>query len=168
MASTSQAPSIDNLYRDHQDWLRAWLRRRLDCSETAEDLAHDTFLRLLAAKRSPARLSGENPRALLTHIARGLVVDHWRRQSVERAYLEALAQRPIDEAPSAEAQALIIESLVRIDEMLSSMPPRIREIFLLAQLDGLTLKQISQRTDTPLITVRRYIRKALLACMAAR
>lgn len=127
MASTSQAPSIDNLYRDHQDWLRAWLRRRLDCSETAEDLAHDTFLRLLAAKRSQGL--AENPRALLTHIARGLVVDHWRRQSVERAYLEALAQRPIDEAPSAEAQALIIESLVRIDEMLSSMPPRIREIF---------------------------------------
>lgn len=167
MASTSQAPSIDNLYRDHQDWLRAWLRRRLDCSQTAEDLAHDTFLRLLSAKRSPTRLSGE-PRALLTHIARGLVVDHWRRQSVERAYLEALAQRPTHEAPSAETQALIIESLVRIDNMLSSMPPRIRKIFLLAQLDGLTLKQISQRTDTPLITVRRYIRKALLACMAAR
>ncbi len=33
---------------------------------------------------------GDEPRVLLTHIAKGLVIDHWRRQSIERAYLEAL------------------------------------------------------------------------------
>jgi RNA polymerase sigma-70 factor (ECF subfamily) len=164
MSSVSDAHSVDNLYRNHHGWLRGWLRKRMGCSEAAADLTHDTFLRVLASSRQPSALGGE-PRALLTHIAKGLVVDHWRRQSVERAYLDALAQIPADEAPSAEAQVLIIEALTRIDEMLSSMPGRTREIFLLAQLDGLTLKQISQRTDTPVITVRRHIRKALLACM---
>ena len=166
MSSISDVNTVDSLYRHHHGWLRGWLRKRLGCTETAADLAHDTFLRVLASNRSPTTLGGE-PRALLTHIAKGLVVDHWRRQTVERAYLEALAHVPADEAPSAETQVLIIEALTRIDDMLSSMPARTREIFLLAQLDGLTLKQISQRTDTPVITVRRHIRRALLACMTA-
>ena len=166
MPSNHNIQIIDNLYRDHHDWLRSWLCRRLDCSGTAADLAHDTFLRVLASNRSTIAQT-EEPRALLTHIAKGLVVDHWRRQSVERAYLEAVAHIPAREAPSAESQVLIIEALTRIGDMLSSMPARMQEIFLLAQLDGLTLKQISQRTDTPVITVRRYIRRALLACMTA-
>lgn len=155
---------VESLYSDHHGWLRSWLVRRLGCSETAADLAQDTFLRLMTGRRKSASL-GEEPRALLTHIAKGLVIDHWRRHHVERAYLEALAQIPEAEAPSPETQTLIIEALTRIDAMLSSMTGRTREIFLLAQLDGLTLNQIAERTQTPLITVRRHISKALLACM---
>jgi RNA polymerase sigma-70 factor (ECF subfamily) len=39
-------------------------------------------------------------------------------------------------------------------------------VFLLAQLEGLTLQQISEQAGMPVITVRRHIRKALLACMS--
>lgn len=118
-----------------------------------------------SSRRLPAQL-GEEPRALLTHIAKGLVIDHWRRQDVERAYLEALAHLPEPEAPSPETRLLIIEALMRIDAMLASLPARTREVFLLAQIDGLTLQEIAQHTQTPVITVRRHIHKALTACMA--
>jgi RNA polymerase sigma-70 factor (ECF subfamily) len=50
--------------------------------------------------------------------------------------------------------------------MLASLPARTREVFLLAQLDGLTLQQIAERTQIPVITVRRHIHKALMAFMA--
>lgn len=153
------------LYSNHHGWLRDWLRVKLGNASDAADLAHDTFLRLMVSRRSPAQL-GDEPRALLTHIAKGLVVDHWRRESVERAYLEALAQLPEAEAPSPETQLVIIDALMRTDAMLTTMGARTREIFLLAQLDGLTLKQIAEHTQTPVITVRRHIKKALMACMA--
>ncbi|MAA73903.1 MAG: RNA polymerase subunit sigma [Salinisphaeraceae bacterium] len=152
------------LYQDNHQWLTGWLRRRLDCHHTAEDLAHDTFLRLIT-RGKPNNQFGREPRALLTHIAKGLMIDRWRRQDVERAYLEALAQVPDAQAPSEEARLVIIETLVRIDAMLCRMPAKTRRMFLLAQLGGCTLQQISQRTDTPVITVRRHIRKALVACM---
>ncbi|MFV0276791.1 MAG: sigma-70 family RNA polymerase sigma factor [Parahaliea sp.] len=155
---------IHALYSNHHGWLRDWLRVKLGNASDAADLAHDTFLRLMVSRRPPAQL-GDEPRALLTHIAKGLVVDHWRRESVERAYLEALAQLPEAEAPSPETQLLIIDALMRIDAMLTTMGARTREIFLLAQLDGLTLKQIAEQTQTPVITVRRHIKKALMACM---
>ncbi|MNR49909.1 putative RNA polymerase sigma factor FecI [compost metagenome] len=50
--------------------------------------------------------------------------------------------------------------------MLSRLPAVTREIFLLAQLEGLTLAEIVTRTGKPLITVRRHLHKALSACMA--
>lgn len=59
----------------------------------------------------------------------------------------------------------MIETLARIDARLALLPALTREVFLLAQLDGLTLQQISDRVQAPVITVRRHIRKALLACM---
>lgn len=154
------------LYADHHGWLQGWLRGRLgEGGDAAADLAQDTFLRLLAARREPSRL-GERPRALLTHIAKGLLVDHWRRKRVERAWLETLAHLPAAAAPSAEERLLVIETLLRIDAMLAGLPALTREVFLLAQLDGLTLQQVSDRVGVPVITVRRHIRKALLACMA--
>lgn len=153
------------LYADHHGWLQGWLRGRLGDSGDAADLAQDTFLRLIAAQRQPALL-GERPRALLTHIAKGLLVDHWRRKRVERACLEMLAHLPAAAAPPADERLIVIETLTRIDAMLAGLPALTREVFLLAQLDGLTLQQISDRVQVPVITVRRHIRKALLACMA--
>ncbi len=163
-ADTLAARQVHALYSDHHGWLYGWLRGKLGNACDAADLAHDTFLRVMASRRLPAQL-GDEPRALLTHIAKGLVIDHWRRQDVERAYLDALAHLPEPEAPSPETRLLIIEALMRIDAMLASLPARTREIFLLAQVDGLTLQQIAERTQTPVITVRRHIHKALVACM---
>ena len=156
---------VENLYTDHHGWLQGWLRRKLGNACDAADLAHDTFVRVMAARRLPTQL-GEEPRALLTHIAKGLVIDHWRRQDVERAYLDALARLPEPEVPSPETRLIIIEALMRIDAMLAGLPSHTREVFLLAQLDGLTLQQIAERTRMPVITVRRHIHKALVSCMA--
>lgn len=164
MSADLPSHSIDKLYSEHHGWLSNWLRRRLGCPDNAADFAHDTFLRVLNSRRTV--FSGE-PRAFLTHIAKGLLVDHWRRQAVEQAYRDAIVHLPEAETPSPEERWLIIESLLLIEQMLASLPARTRDMFLLAQLDGLTLEQISIRTGTPVITVRRHIRKALIACMTA-
>lgn len=164
-AADSAGRQVHILYADHHGWLYGWLRRKLGNACDAADLAHDTFVRVMASRRPPTQL-GDEPRALLTHIAKGLVIDHWRRQEVERAYLDAVAHLPEPEAPSLETRLIIIDALMRIDAMLASLPGRTREIFLLAQLDGLTLQQVAERTQTPVITVRRHIHKALMACMA--
>lgn len=159
------AQQVRTLYANHHGWLYGWLQRKLGNASDAADLAHDAFVRVMVSRQLSGQL-GEEPRALLAHIAKGLVIDRWRRQDVEQAYLEAVAHLPEPEAPSPEARLIIIESLMRIDAMLASLPARTRDVFLLAQLEGLTLHQIAERTRTPVITVRRHIHKALMACMA--
>lgn len=164
MSAGEQADAIRVLYSDHHRWLHDWLRRKLGCAHNAADLAHDTFIRVITLRRTSL---GEEPRAFLTHIAKGLVIDHWRRQEIERAYLETIAQLPEPKAPSPETCLLILEALYRIEAMLEGMPLRTREIFLLAQLDGLTYKEIAAQLDMTLITVKRHMRKAFLSCLTA-
>jgi len=152
------------LYSDHHHWLHAWLRKRLGNSFDAADIAHDTFVRILSKGKTAL---GDEPRALLTHIAKGLVIDHWRRLDVERAYAESVAHLPEAEAPSEEARLIIVEALMRIDAMLKAMPGKTREIFLLSQIEDLPYAAIAERLDISLITVNRHMRKAFIACMMA-
>ncbi|WP_191577848.1 sigma-70 family RNA polymerase sigma factor [Achromobacter insolitus] len=158
-------PAVEQLYRHHHGWLQGWLHRKLGDRGDAADLAQDTFVRLMAARRPP--VLREEPRALITHIAKGLLVDHWRRRAVQQAYLDAIAHLPEPQVPSPETGLMIVQTLVAIDAMLQRLPAATREMFLLAQLDGLTLQEISQQTGKPVITVRRHLRKALMACMTA-
>ncbi len=162
--AAASSATIAELYSGHHGWLHAWLGKKLGCSHRAADLAHDTFLRLLGHRRTPDL---SEPRALLAHIAKGLMIDQWRRQEVERAYLQAIAHLPEPEAPSPETRLLVLEALYRIEAMLRSLPARTQEIFLLAQLDGLTYPQVAAQLGTSLATVKRHMRAGFVACMAA-
>jgi RNA polymerase sigma-70 factor (ECF subfamily) len=141
------------------------LRRKLGNSFDAADLAHDTFVRLMAGRRRTD--AGAEPRALLTHIAKGLVVDHWRRRALEEAYLAALAQLPEQQAPSPEARALILETLRAIDTALRTLSAKTREIFLMSQFDGMGYDAIAQSLGVSLSTVKRHVQAALAACLIA-
>lgn len=152
------------LYQDHHGWLQGWLRRSTGCSERAADIAHDTFLRLLLNRYQDF---SSHPRALLQRIARNLIIDYGRRQEVERAYLAALAQLPEAEMPSAESQALIVESLLRIESALSRLPQQTQRIFELSQFDGMKQQSIADQLGICINSVRRHLQKALSVCILA-
>lgn len=162
--SKVETATLQVLYSDHHRWLVGWLRKKVGCSHLAADLAQDTFVRLITSRLAPATPSA--PRKLLSRIARGLMIDHWRRRDVERAYLAAIAHLPEAEVPSPEDRLLIIESLLRIEALIRDLPEMTRRVFLLSQLEGVPLNQIAQTTGLPLITVRRHIQRALIACLA--
>ncbi|MBB4817929.1 RNA polymerase sigma-70 factor (ECF subfamily) [Pseudomonas alcaligenes] len=153
---------LDALYREHNGWLRGWLRKRLNDSADAADLAQDTFVRVLLA-RSAGGL--REPRHYLATIARGLVIDLYRRRSLEQAYLEALAQRPEAYEPSAEERALILDSLLAIDRLLDGLGARTRAIFLAVQLDGLSYEKAAERVGVSVSTVRKHLARGLMHCL---
>lgn len=157
--------SIEALYCDHHSWLKGWLARRLGNSEQAADLAHDTFLRLLGSERVPSLLN--EPRAYLTTVAQNLVSNLWRREKLERAYLEALAMAPEGLAPSPEEQAILLETLLELDALLDGLPALVRRAFLLSQLDGQTHAQVAAALGISIPTVKRYLVKALQRCYFA-
>ena len=162
MTAQASLQSVAELYRDHHDWLHGLLRRRLGCSETAADLAHDAFVRLLA--RPPSLAGYRAARAYLGSVARGLCIDLWRRREIEQAYLQALAARPVPAYPSAEQQALVIEVLCEVDTMLRRLPPKVAEAFVLAQINGLTYRQVAKRLAVSERMVKKYMAQAMLQC----
>lgn len=153
--------SLDVLYGTHHGWLHGWLRRSVGCSQQAADLAQDTFLRLLVRGQP---ISDRAPRALLARIARGLVIDHWRRDALERAYLEALAQLPEPSHPSPDVRHEALRYLERIAQLLDGLKPAVREAFLLYQLGGLTHAQVALELGISSRTVERHVASALLHC----
>ncbi len=153
---------LETLYREHNGWLHGWLRQRLSNYADAADLAQDTFIRVMLA-RSANTLN--EPRHYLATIARGLVIDLYRRRSLENAYLEALALQPEHHAPSAEVRAAIIDTLMAIDRMLDGLGPRTRAIFLAVQLDGLSYEKAAERLGVSVSTVRKHLARALMHCL---
>ncbi|HBO4344171.1 TPA: sigma-70 family RNA polymerase sigma factor [Pseudomonas aeruginosa] len=163
-ADLAHAAALHTLYSDHHHWLTGWLRRRLGCPQNAADLAQDTFVKVLVSRQA-ARI--DEPRAFLTIIARRVLCHHYRRQDVERAYLEALASLPEREVPSEETRAIVLETLVELDHLLDGLPPLAKETFLLAQLDGLGYAEIATQLGISLSSVKRYMLKAAQRCYFA-
>ena len=150
---------IANLYHHHHAWLQGWLLRRLGNHGSAQDLAQDTFVRLLGKEVLP-RI--HEPRAFLKTIARGLVANHYRAQQIEQAYLDALQNLPVEYAPSPEQSTMAIQALIELDRLLASLPAPVRQAFLLSQVDGLTQDEIAQRLNVSLATVKRHIARAVV------
>lgn len=161
MSPGAQDVLLKQFYDAHHDWLLGWLRQRLGCRDDAADLTQDTFVQVVAARNVEQIVE---PRAFLATLAKRVMFNFWRRRDIERAYLDELALLPPAWAPSQEDRALILESLQLIDEALSVIKPRAREVFLLSQLQVLTYSQISAQLDMPVITVRRYMTEAMRAC----
>lgn len=164
MSAESQSQqAVGSMYVEHHSWLHALLRKQLGCAVDAADLVHDTFERLLTRREAaPWR----EPRAYLRTIARGLVVDLYRRRDLERAFHAALCAMPEPLAQSPEERALLLEALHTIDQMLDGLAPAAREAFLLSQLDGLTYAEIARRLKVTERTVANYMSKAMTCCLA--
>ncbi|KAF1024095.1 MAG: putative RNA polymerase sigma factor FecI [Paracidovorax wautersii] len=158
------ADSVERLYHANHGWLQHWLWRRLGCADGAADLAHDTFVRLLAKPEAVARV--QQPRAYLTTVARGLLNDHWRRLSLERAWLETLAALPQPLAMPPEEELAALQALRQLDDLLGRLAPRTREVFVLSQLEGLDYAAIAARVGVSERTVKRDMAQGFELCLS--
>lgn len=161
----SGALGFHKLYQEHHAWLVRWLIRRTRNASNAQDLAQDTFLRLLDRSALPEAIY--NPRAWLARVADNLVVDQARRQVLERHYLDLLADLPEPEQPSPEAQLELLELLDQIDRLLNGLRPLEKTAFLMSRLDGLTYPEIARQLNISCSSVEKYMAKAMLKCYSA-
>lgn len=161
MPSYSHTAAVQCMYEAHHSWLNTWLKARLNNACDAADVAQDTFVRILGASNAA---SIREPRDYLATVARGLVIDRYRRRAIEQAYLQTLAHRPESTVISEEDKALIIETLMGVDKALSELGARTQHIFILSQIDGLTYQQIAAQLKVSLTTVKKHMVRAFTEC----
>ena len=150
---------VQAIYRAHNDWLLGWLDKKTQCPE----LAQDTFVRVLKKAGRGERVG--QPRAFLAQVARGLLIDHWRRREIEQTCLRALAARPEALAISPEEQQIVLDTLLAIDAMLNTLPLKVRRAFLLSRLDGLGYREIAAQLGVSERMVKKYMARAMLHCL---
>lgn len=159
----SYAHQVEGYYSAHHGWIQAWLSKRLGNVSDAADLAHDVFLRLLSKPRQFD--SDSHARAYLHAMSRHVCVDFWRRREVEQAWLDVLASRPEICTPSEEHRAMVLEALQQVHSMLARLPEQVAEAFLLAQLQGLTYREIAVQLGVSERTVTKYLAQAMYQCL---
>jgi RNA polymerase sigma-19 factor, ECF subfamily len=163
--STSPQQEVYTLYSTHHSWLVSWLKRRIGCIHNANDLAQDTFLRIIDKPTSYKQIN--EPRALLSTIAHGLMVDHIRRKELEQAYLEVITHLPQQFIQPPEDRLSFIETLLKIDTLLKDLKPNVRNVFLLSKLEGLTYIEIAEKLGVSLRTVESHMADAL-RCLVSK
>src|SRR3546814_9659108 len=106
--------------------------RRRGNAALAEDLVQETWIRAVNADTAAVI---QNPRAYLFRIAANLATDHQRHVGKGIEVQAAVDQLDIDDrAPSPEETTLYRSEVARLLKAVDNLPPRCREVFILARL----------------------------------
>ena len=145
--------------------LRGFFVRRVPCWQDAEDLAQQTFERLLRRTRGkPAELS----RGFVFRVARNLLIDRARRTAAcpyqlnDERELESRAASTVTPVDSLEAS----ERLAAVRATIAALPPRSREVFILNRFEGMSYARIARQLGIAESTVEKHMIRAIAECRA--
>ncbi len=155
--------SVSDMIRRHHDALVGFLRRRLRVSEDADDVAQETYVRLMQYEGSREIRS---PASMLFRIAINVANDLGRfqvaRRESDRRSLDDVEL--VCELPSAERELEARQDLELLYQAIAELPPKCRQVFLLSRVQKMTYPQIARHCGISLKMVEKHISRALTIC----
>ena len=138
--------------------IRAMLIRQGTDHGTAEDIAQDTLFTVWHKKQQYSKDRG-SVAAWIYSIARNLRIDRVRKQAVWQRYQAELELgiRLVGEAGSNEGK---LGDRYDVETVLQELPPEQLQIVVLSFVEGLSQKEIAQKLEIPLGTVKSRMRLA--------
>jgi len=142
----------------HEPMLRAWLQRRIVPGIDVDDVVQETYARLSQIESVEAV---RDPRSYMFQAAHSIIVSHVRRSRIvsiqTMAHLDAL-ETPSDE-PDPEMQALARDELNQLALAIAAMPDRIRDVFVMRRVHGLSQREVAGRLGLSESTVEKHMSK---------
>ena len=123
------ADAAEELFKGIYPRPAGWVRRLVNDDDTAREIASKAFVRLLARWTKV-----ERPQSYLYMIATNLIRDHWRKIERERQALRSLTTGSVGHPVAFPVQDVDVRNLI------ASLPPRLRDPFLLHYYGGFGLK----------------------------
>lgn len=147
---------------DRYDMLKRKLVHRLGSTEMAEDVLHDTYVKLSTrALGAPVK----SPQSFLLRTAVNLAIDRIRadRQLLSMEEVDALLLPDNKAANPADAAAARIE-LEAVARAMDALPPLRRQLLFASRVEGTPQKELAQRYNISLRRVEREIHLAHAFC----
>ncbi|MEN5290780.1 RNA polymerase sigma factor [Stenotrophomonas lactitubi] len=162
MPTPVESTDVAQLCAAHYRPLHAHVRRKLPQRSDADDVVQETWLRVVKVAASGLLSNG---RAYLYRVAHNLIADHYRliQRRREEALDDAQLQAIADPAPLPEQCLLDAEQLRHLDAIIAALPPRSREVFLLARIEQLSLADIGRQLGISRQTAHSHLLRALVA-----
>lgn len=145
-----------------QDRLLQFINTRMPSAEDAEDILQDVFYEFVETSRQAEPI--EKAAAWLYRVARNKITDWYRKRRPER-YEDSLIQGDEDDEPlllrdilssfdtPADQQMLLDAISEELSDALELLPEKQRDVFVWHEIEGWSLKEIAEHTQTPLKTV---------------
>ncbi|MDD1619989.1 MAG: RNA polymerase sigma factor [Methylococcaceae bacterium] len=160
------ARDIADLMHKHRPELLKFLSQRTRCSETAQDIFQETFIRYSGYG---AKHKIDNPRAFIFRIAANLAVDHLRscsRRPIQE--LETLEPDRKEESEptslSAEHTVMSQQQLEQLISALSELSPKCREVFVLLKIKHCSYADVEKQLGISQTMIFRYLTQAMSHC----
>lgn len=149
--------ALEILVERYHPPLFKFLYRMTGLEQTAEDLAQESFIRLITYQGEPPRRFKYWAFTLAANLAR----DHFRSAAYRRE--EGLDQLETDLRADEGVEKAVLESVSRQQaaQMLESLPEELREVLVLRFYHDLKLEGIAEILSIPLSTVKTRLYRAL-------
>ena len=142
-ASQVDTDAAEELFKATYPKLAGWVRRLVGDEETAHEIAAEAFVRLLSRWTRV-----ESPQSYLYMIATNLIRDHWRKAERERRAIRSVT------AAAALDDAAYPDQDVDVRNLLASLPPRLRDPFLLHYYAGFPIREVATLLHRPEGTIK--------------
>lgn len=149
---------FQNQYKKLVQPIFRYLYYRCGDRALAEDIAQDTFVRFWN-KIDTVKTGGES--AYVYQIAKNLLINHHQKEQVQLKFQQTTQIKSVSQNP----QFLLEEKefKTQIEQAISSLPEKQREVFLMNRIDGLTYREIAERLNLSQKAVEKRMHLALLA-----
>ena len=137
------ADAVEELFKGVYPRLAGWVRRLVDDDDTAHEIASEAFVRLLSRWTRV-----DSPQSYLYMIATNLIRDHWRKTERERRAL-----RTGTAAAAFDEVAYPVQD-VDVRNLIASLPPRLRDPFLLHYYGGFGIREVATLLRRPEGTIK--------------
>lgn len=140
--------------------LTRFLQRNWRIEAEISDLRQEAYARVYEAAR---RERPQLVKPFLFQIARNLMIDRLRRQSV--VSLESMADvdwlNVSDDRPSSEAYVSARQELRLLQAALDRLPPRCRQVVLMRKVEGFSQKEVAEEMGITVETVENQVAKGM-------
>jgi RNA polymerase sigma-70 factor (ECF subfamily) len=160
VAESEISSVVDRLFREHNRSLLRFLVTRLRSVQEANDVAQESYIRLLQLQQPGAV---NLLRAYLFKTAANLAIDRLRRGAVrDRTSTESLDD--LSDYPTLERVVMALQELDIVQEVVASLPLKTREAFLQHVIDGVPTQEVARRMGLKERMVREHVSRALAQC----
>ena len=149
------------LYEREARWLLGVALRIVRDRDTAHDVLQDAFLLVWQRAASYQRALGSG-RGWIYTVVRHRALDEARRVKHETPMGDEI-ERLADHAGAQQAIDMANADTASLERCMGRLDERKRECIVYAFVEGYTHEQIASRLDTPVGTVKSWIRRGLLA-----
>lgn len=151
--------ALSSLYYLYVKQLNYFVLRTAKSSSLAEDVVHDTFIKVWENRE---KIDCELPfKPYLYTIARRHLLNLLKRAQHEVNIMEEIKKNTVSEENATELLMDYTESSSIFMEAIASLPEQRKEVFILCRIQGLTYKQAAAELGVSESTVNNQMVKAL-------